>query len=153
LRPTPIDPFIQRSGDLTYFTLAGLVEVQSHGQYSGKQQRRINERQLAAPSPCARTHVKKMEIEPLIADGARGSALLAGEEKAQRNEGARGCDVAGQPAAFHANDIAGQGKADYGDTRWRPGARGIGHQAIQRVHVTQEVRESSTVKSIDERVI
>src|SRR5207344_1710466 len=85
LRPLPIDPAIERIGQLADFgLLAAAVEIAAGHEHARQQQGRVDERQFALPDAASRLHVQEMIIKTLVAGGVGLLALRAAPERLQR---------------------------------------------------------------------
>src|SRR5437879_4625824 len=99
----------------------------------------------------AGAHVEEVVKEAAIAGGVGpGRVLRCGPEKAQGRQRASGGLRAGDPAAFDADRVGGEGEANGGDARERRRRPAVGRQAVRgRREIPEEV-EGAVLQRVEE---
>src|SRR4029077_18027948 len=152
-RPFPIHAEVDRIGegaDLLLRAVAAVV-VGLREQNSGEQQGCVDRGQLDRLKAPAGAHVQEMVKEAAIAGGVGPSGVLrCGPEEPEGRERASGGLRAGDPTAFDADRVGGEGEADGGDARERRRGPAVGRQAVGCRRQVPEKVEGLMLQRIEE---
>ena len=153
LGPAPVDPLVECLRCIADLGLLRAVEIATHRQHAGQQQRGVNQRELAVPHARAGLHVQEMVVKAAVAGCLRIVGLAAREQKAQRNQRLLRRLRAREPATLARDDAAGKGKAHHRDAARCPGARSVRDQTVARVGIADQILIGRTLQRSQERLI
>jgi hypothetical protein len=151
-RPLPVNAAVERVGerrDLA-FRLRLSVEIGGRGQGTGKQEGRIDRRELGFPGSATGLHVQEVVEEPAVAGRVRLPALRALPEEPERREDALHRLGTRDEPPLRAGGVGSEREPHGGDARRRPFARAVANQPVGGVGLLEKVLERIPLELVQE---